>query len=93
MNRQMPNSKVEVSSKKSALEVLDSQIAMVLENYDKLQEENSSLKEEVSKSRAVEAELNKKITQLKEDEELRDLELEEIVLRIEKSIGATKVLA
>ena len=90
MNSQMPNSKVEVSSKKSTLEILDSQIAMVLENYDKLQEENSSLKEEISKSRAVEAELNQKIIQLKEDEELRDLELEEIVLRIEKSISISR---
>jgi len=92
MNSQMPNSQIEVS-KKSPLEVLDSKISMILEKYDKLKEENSSLREEVSKSRAVEAGLHQRIALLQEDEELRDLELEEIVLRIERSIGVTKVVA
>ena len=92
MNSQMPNSQIEVM-KKSALEILDSKISMILENYDKLKKENSLLRDEVSKSRAVEAALHHKISLLQEDEELRDLELEEIVLRIEKSIELTEEIA
>ncbi|CAA6804594.1 MAG: Unknown protein [uncultured Sulfurovum sp.] len=73
--------------KKTALEELDTKISLVLEKYNKLEEENRLLKETITSSRETEAKLRQEILKLKEEEELKDLELEDIVARIGKSIG------
>jgi len=72
---------------KTVLEELDSKISLMLEKYDKLKEENYLLQETISSSRETEARLRQEILKLKEEDELKDLELEDIALRISKSMG------
>ena len=72
---------------KTVLEELDSKISLVLEKYNTLKEENRLLKETIASSRETESKLRQEILKLKEEDELRDLELEDIALRIGKSMG------
>jgi hypothetical protein len=72
---------------KTVLEELESKISLMLEKYDSLKEENYLLKETISSSRETEARLRQEILKLKEEDELKDLELEDIALRISKSMG------
>ena len=72
---------------KTVLEELDSKISLVLEKYNTLKEENRLLKETIASSRETESKLRQEILKLKEEDELRDLELEDIALRISKSMG------
>jgi len=72
---------------KTVLEELDSKISLVLEKYNNLKEENRLLKETIDSSRETESKLRQEILKLKEEDELRDLELEDIALRISKSMG------
>jgi hypothetical protein len=73
--------------KKTVLEELDTKISLILEKYIELKEENRLLKEMTSSSRETEAKLRGEILRLQEEDELKELELEEISLRIERSIG------
>jgi len=73
--------------KKTVLEELDSKISLMLEKYHNLKEENRLLEERVTSSREIEARLRQEILKLKEEEELKDLELEEIALRISESMN------
>ncbi len=66
----------------SILAELDSKISLMLEKYEALKEENRLLKEKVNESRASEAKLHQEILRLKEDDEMKDLELEDIASRI-----------
>lgn len=70
----------------SILEDLDAKISLVLEKYNALKEENNLLKETINLSRETESRLRQEILKLKEEDERKDLELEEITLRINKSI-------
>jgi len=72
---------------KTVLEELDEKITLVLAKYDSLKEENERLQEMISSSRETEARLRQEILKLKEEDELKDLELEEIAQRIGKSVG------
>lgn len=73
--------------KKTVLEELDAKISLILEKYIELKEENRLLKESVDSNRDTEARLRGEILRLQEEDELQELELEEISLRIERSIG------
>ncbi len=73
--------------KNTALEELDSKISLMIEKYEQLKEENRILKEKVSASDAVEARLNQEIARLKEEDEMKDLELEDIAIRVAKTLG------
>jgi len=75
---------------KTVLEELDSKISLVLEKYNTLKEENRLLKETIASSRETESKLRQEILKLKEEDELRDLELEDIALRISKSMGVVQ---
>lgn len=68
------------------LEELNAKISLLLEKYNTLKEENRSLEEALETSRATESKLRQEIFKLKEDEELRNMELEDIVTRISSSI-------
>jgi len=68
------------------LEELNAKIALLLEKYGALKEENSTLEEKLRTSQENETKLHQEITKLKEDEELRNMELEDIVTRISSSI-------
>ncbi len=72
---------------KTALEELDSKITLILEKYEILKEENRKLKESVELNRETEAELRNEILKLREEEELRILEIEDIAQRINQAIG------
>ena len=71
---------------KSVLEELDAKISLVLKKYEALREENNLLKETISSSRETEAQLRQEILKLKEEDEMKDLELEEIASRISESM-------
>ena len=79
---------------KTVLEDLDAKISLILERYNYLKGENIRLKEENEK---VSIELlsaqeslvskNEEIQRLKYDDELKELELEDITMKINKSMG------
>ena len=72
---------------KTILEELDSKITLVLEKYEILKEENRLLKESIALNRETEAELRKEILKLREEEELKELEIEDIAQRINQALG------
>ena len=72
---------------KTVLEVLDQKITLMVEKYEALKEENKILNETIISNRETEARLRQEILKLKEEDELKDLELEEIAERIGQSIG------
>ena len=71
---------------KTVLEELDAKISLVLKKYSQLLEENILLKEKISASEEKESSLRQEILKLKEEDDLKDLELEDIASRISKSI-------
>ncbi len=72
---------------KTALEALSSKISLILEKYNELKEENRTLKEELNGTKEQLQIQHEEILKLKEEDELKDLELEEIALRIGNSMG------
>ncbi|CAA6808150.1 MAG: Unknown protein [uncultured Sulfurovum sp.] len=74
-------------SNKTVLEELDTKISSILKKYIELQEENKALKETITSYKDTEVKLREEIVKLREEDELKELELEEINLRIERSIG------
>lgn len=72
---------------KTAIEDLSSKISLILEKYNELKEENSSLKEELASTKASLEVERQTVAKLKEEEELKDLELEEIALKIGEIMG------
>lgn len=72
---------------KTALEALSSKISLILEKYNELKEENYTLKEELNATKEQLQIQHQEILKLKEEDELKDLELEEIALRIGNSMG------
>jgi len=79
---------------KTVLEDLDAKISLILEKYTLLKNENLLLKEENGKLKSdfnllKEAfqSKNQEVVQLQEEDELKDLELEDIVLKISKAMG------
>lgn len=75
---------------KTALEELDSKITLILEKYDALKEQNRRLEASLLVSKESEAKLQQELNKVKEEEELKELELEDIALRIGKSLGDEK---
>lgn len=75
---------------KTVLEELDGKIMLLLEQYEALQEENNLLKETLEASRETESQLRQEIRQLKEEDELKDVELEEIAGRIGRYFPSDK---
>jgi len=72
---------------KTAIEDLGSKISLILEKYNELKEENSSLKEELASTKASLEVERQTVAKLKEEDELKDLELEEIALKIGEIMG------
>ncbi|HHD81973.1 MAG TPA: hypothetical protein ENK82_06685 [Campylobacterales bacterium] len=71
----------------TALEALNAKISILLEKYDALKEENRLLKDSLRSSRETETRLRQEIVKLKEEDELKNMELEDIVSRISESMG------
>ncbi len=73
--------------KKNILEELDSKITLILEKYELIKEENRHLKETLTANRETEAELRNEILKLREEAELKELEIEDIAHRINQVLG------
>jgi len=78
---------------KTAMENLEAKISLVLERYSWIKEENNSIKEENSTLKSELTELKmlletkeKELLSIKENDELKDLELDEMAERIEKIV-------
>ena len=71
---------------KTVLEELDSKITIILEKYKTLKEENRRLEASILANKERETQLQEELKRLKEAEELQELELEDIALRISKSM-------
>lgn len=71
---------------KTVLEELDSKITLILEKYKTLKEENRRLEASILANKERETQLQEELKRLKEAEELQELELEDIALRISKSM-------
>ncbi len=74
-------------NQRTILDELDSKITLVLDKYEALKEENRQLKESIALNRETEAELRKEILKLREEQELRELEIEDIAQRINQVLG------
>ncbi len=74
-------------NQRTALEELDIKVTLLLERYEALKEENRKLKETIALNRETEAELRKEILKLREEEELKDLEIEDIAQKISQALG------
>jgi len=79
---------------KTAIEDLDAKISLILERYKHLKSENIQLREknseilrELNVAQALITTQNQEIFKIKEDEELKDLELEDIAHRINQVLG------
>jgi len=72
---------------KTAIEDLGSKISLILEKYNELKEENSALKEELASTKASLETERQTVAKLKEEDELKDMELEEIALKIGEIMG------
>jgi len=86
--------------KKTAIENLDAKISLILERYSWIKKENNSIKEESSKLKSELTELRalveskeKELSLLKENDELKDLELDEMAERIEKIVKKSDTVA
>ena len=79
---------------KTVLEDLDAKISLILERYTWLKKENTSLKDdnselkkEIESLNLLVAEKSQIIHKLKEEDELKDLELEDIAFKISEAMG------
>lgn len=61
---------------KTITEILDSKISSILEKYKALKNENANLTENITQ-------LNTNIAKLKEENAMKDLEIEEIISKVE----------
>jgi len=77
---------------KTVLEELDSKISLILEKYEILKEENRLLRETVASKSEIETRLRQEILKLREEDELKDLELEDITSRINKSMEEIQIM-
>ncbi len=72
---------------KTTLEILENKISLLLEKFEFFKKENYRLEETLRSCRETEARLHQEILKLKEEDEMKELELEDIALRISKSMG------
>ncbi len=71
----------------TAVETLSTKITLLIEKYTRVKDENIMLSEALAESKKEIEKLMLEISQLKENEELRDMELEDISEKISKFIA------
>jgi predicted nucleic acid-binding Zn-ribbon protein len=87
MNNNQQNTAPVQSAEKSIVEKLGDKVSDVLSKYNEMKESNAKLTEELAAANAkIEANL-KEINDLTEQNEMKDLEMEEIANRIESIFG------
>ncbi len=71
----------------SIVEKLSDKVSLVATKYSTLKDENSALNDEVTTLNATIELKNKEIAELKEQNEMKELEMEDIISRVESILG------
>jgi peptidoglycan hydrolase CwlO-like protein len=71
----------------TALEDLSAKVSLIIEKYSRVRDENIMLSQELAETKKKVEELNQEILRLQENEELRELEIEEIAQKIGKLLS------
>ena len=71
----------------TALEDLSAKVALVIEKYSRVKDENIMLSQALAETKKKVEELNQEILRLQENEELRDLEIEEVAQKLGKLLA------
>jgi len=71
----------------SSLELLNQKVTQILQNYHSLKEENKVLRNEVMTIKAQSEIKNQELEKLREENLEKDIEIEEIVTKIESMLG------
>ena len=69
------------------IEELNTKIDAILSRYESIKDENKSLQNELLNAKAYSEAKDTQITHLEEENALKDLEIEEIVKKIELALG------
>lgn len=69
------------------IEQLNSKIDAMVTRYESMKEENESLRNEIVSAKAQSEAKDSAITRLEEENALKDIEIEEIVKKIELALG------
>ena len=72
---------------KTVLEKLSSKISQILQHYHALKDENEKLRNELMQEKAQRELKDKEIEKLTDENTMKDLEIEEIVNKIETILG------
>ena len=71
----------------SSLELLNQKVTQILQNYHSLKEENELLRNEVTTIKAQSEIKDQELEKLREENLEKDIEIEEIVAKIESMLG------
>ena len=71
----------------SSLELLNQKVTQILQNYHSLKEENELLRNEVMTIKAQSEIKDQELEKLREENLEKDIEIEEIVAKIESMLG------
>ena len=71
----------------TAAETLNAKVTLLIEKYARVRDENIMLSEALAESKKEIESLNQEITTLKENDELKEMELEDISEKISKFIA------
>jgi SMC interacting uncharacterized protein involved in chromosome segregation len=71
----------------TALEDLSAKVSLVIEKYSRVRDENIMLSQALAETKKKVEELNQEILRLQENEELKELEIEEIAQKLGKLIS------
>ena len=69
------------------LEKLDKKIDEILQRYNRLKEENETLRRELVTCKAASEEKEKEIERLRDEIAMKNLEIDEIIKKIEQFVG------
>lgn len=73
--------------KKSTVEILDERVSQILEQYKALKNENTLLHENVTSLNKVIEGKNQEIDTLSEENAMKDLEIEDIISKVENILN------
>lgn len=73
--------------KKNIIEILDSRVTQILEQYKALQGENDKLRENIDLLNKNIENKNQEIDKLSEENAMKDLEIEDIIAKVENILN------
>jgi len=88
MSATIPNKKrTKKMDKKNIIEILDSRVTQILEQYKALQGENDKLRENIDLLNKNIENKNQEIDKLSEENAMKDLEIEDIIAKVENILN------